>query len=308
MAPSADRDRRELAVLLKRGPAIFVYKGLQGQVAEGNYQRAYEIAKPLGDVEALFKAIWGLWFCANLSRRTAAARDRAEELVALAQRSGDESLILEAIHCRWSTSFFRGDAPRSLSDGREGIRHYDPDRHGRLAAEFGGHDPGRLRAYRDWAGAGADGPDARSGSRHRTRTFAGPVAQSSKQPGVRIHERDDDVPDHRRSSGRPALHVAGDRNRGPVQFAAAAIDQRLHERMGAGSRRRTGRRTWRHGGGVRANRRHGPAAAILCLPARQRPARVRRCGARAGAAGPDRGPRQRAGCRLLSAGGLSGAR
>ena len=142
MAPSADRDRRELAVLLKRGPAIFVYKGLQGQVAEGNYQRAYDIAEPLGDVEALFKAIWGLWFCANLSRRTAAARDRAEELVALAQRSGDESLILEAIHCRWSTSFFRGDAPRSLSDGREGIRHYDPDRHGRLAAEFGGHDPG----------------------------------------------------------------------------------------------------------------------------------------------------------------------
>ena len=142
MPPGGDRDRRELAVLLKRGPAVFVYKGLRGQVAEGNYQRAYEIAKPLGDDEALFKAIWGLWLCSNLSRRTAAARDRAEELVALAQHSGDELLILEAIHCRWSTAFFRGDVPRTLSDGREGIRHYDPDRHGRLAAEFGGHDPG----------------------------------------------------------------------------------------------------------------------------------------------------------------------
>ena len=142
MPPGGDRDRRELDVLLKRGPAVFVYKGLRGEVAEGSYQRAYAIAKPLGDDESLFKAIWGLWLCSNLSRRTASARDRAEELVALAQHSGDESLILEAIHCRWSTAFFRGDVLRTLSDGREGIRHYDPDRHGRLAAEFGGHDPG----------------------------------------------------------------------------------------------------------------------------------------------------------------------
>ena len=142
MPPGGDRDRRELDVLLKRGPAVFVYKGLRGEVAEGSYQRAYAIAKPLGDDELLFKAIWGLWLCSNLSRRTASARDRAEELVALAQHSGDELLILEAIHCRWSTAFFRGDVLRALSDSREGICHYDPDRHGRLAAEFGGHDPG----------------------------------------------------------------------------------------------------------------------------------------------------------------------
>ncbi len=142
MPPGGDRDRRELDVLLKRGPAFLIYKGLQDPAAERDYARAHEIAKPLGDDEALFKAIWGLWLCSNLSRRTAPARDRAEELVALAQRSGDELLILEAIHCRWSTAFFRGDVPRSLTDSHEGIRHYDPDRHGRLAAEFGGHDPG----------------------------------------------------------------------------------------------------------------------------------------------------------------------
>ena len=122
MPPGGDRDRRELAVLLKRGPAVFVYKGLRGEVAEDDYQRAYEIAKPYGNDKSLFKAIWGLWLCSNLSRRTAVARDRAEELVALAQHSGDRALILEAIHCRWSTAFFRGDVPRALSDGREGIR------------------------------------------------------------------------------------------------------------------------------------------------------------------------------------------
>ena len=142
MPPGPDRDQREFAILLKRGPAVFVYKGMQNPEAEQNYQRAYEIAKRLDDDAVVFKALWGMWLCANLQRRTSVARDRAEELVALAQRSRNDELILEAIHCRWSTSFFRGDVLKALADGLEGIKHYDPVRHNRLGAEFGGHDPG----------------------------------------------------------------------------------------------------------------------------------------------------------------------
>jgi hypothetical protein len=37
------------------------------------YQRAYDIAEGAGTEHELFKALWGLWFCANLGRRTAAA-------------------------------------------------------------------------------------------------------------------------------------------------------------------------------------------------------------------------------------------
>ena len=140
--PGPDRDQRELALLLKRGPAVFVYKGMQNPEAEQNYQRAYEVAAKLDDDHTLFKALWGMWLCANLQRRTSVARDRAEELVALAQRSRSDELILEAIHCRWSTSFFRGDVLNALADGLEGIKHYDPAQHNRLGAEFGGHDPG----------------------------------------------------------------------------------------------------------------------------------------------------------------------
>ena len=137
-----ERNRRELAVLLKCGPAIMVLKGVQSPEVEPIYQRAYDIAKALHDAHGLFKALWGLWFCANLSRRTAIARDRADELVALGQRSGDEALFLEAIHCRWSTAFFRGDVSQALEDAGEGLEHYVPERHSRLGAEFGGHDPG----------------------------------------------------------------------------------------------------------------------------------------------------------------------
>jgi class 3 adenylate cyclase/tetratricopeptide (TPR) repeat protein len=136
------RNRRELAVLLKYGPAILIFKGVQSPDVEQQYQRAYDIAEASDDEHGLFKALWGLWFCANMNRRTGAARDRADQLVALGRRSQDEALFLEAIHCRWSTAFFRGDIARLLSDSREGIRHYDLERHSRLGAEFGGHDPG----------------------------------------------------------------------------------------------------------------------------------------------------------------------
>jgi class 3 adenylate cyclase/tetratricopeptide (TPR) repeat protein len=137
-----DRNRRELEVLLKYGPVILIFRGVQGPDVEQVYQRAYDLAQQSDDEHKLFKALWGLWFCANMSRRTGIARDRADQLVALGRRSHNEALFLEAIHCRWSTAFFRGDIARLLADGREGVKHYDPERHSKLGAEYGGHDPG----------------------------------------------------------------------------------------------------------------------------------------------------------------------
>ena len=134
----------------------------------------------MADDHALFKALWGLWFWAGLGRRTDIARDRAEELVALAQRSGDETLFLEAIHCRWATARFRGDVSRALADAREGIRQYDPDRHSRLGAEFGGHDPG-VCAYSVAASALAELGKPREAIQHveQALTLAGKLNQPS---------------------------------------------------------------------------------------------------------------------------------
>jgi hypothetical protein len=79
---------------------------------------------------------------ANIRRKTALARDRASELVSLAQASGNSELVLEAYHCRWSTAFFRGDVDGALADGRIGMAEYDIERHRHLGILFGGHDPG----------------------------------------------------------------------------------------------------------------------------------------------------------------------
>jgi tetratricopeptide (TPR) repeat protein len=140
-SPPADGMRRQLDFLLKLGAASVVLYGSRSAEAEDAYTRANEIGQRLDDTTGLFQAKWGLWLNANLRRKTALARDRAGELVALAQNSGDEELLLEAYHCRWSTAFFRGDVAPALEDSRHGIELYDMDRHRHLGHAFGGHDP-----------------------------------------------------------------------------------------------------------------------------------------------------------------------
>jgi tetratricopeptide (TPR) repeat protein len=139
---SQERMRRQLDFLLKLGPALGVVRGMGSVEAEDAYRRAAEIGETLGDGTAVYKAKWGLWLNANIRRKTALARDRAGELVTLAQRSGDTDLLLEAYHCRWSTAFFRGDVAATLDNSRIGVETYDMARHRHLGHAFGGHDPG----------------------------------------------------------------------------------------------------------------------------------------------------------------------
>ena len=70
------------------------------------------------------------------------SRKLTEELTSLARRLGDESLLLEAQHCRWGDEALGGNVPQILETTEEGIRRYDAKRHAQLADAFGGHDPG----------------------------------------------------------------------------------------------------------------------------------------------------------------------
>jgi hypothetical protein len=128
LSDPAERMRRELDFLLKLGPALGLTRGMQSQDAEEAYRRAAEISEKLANGTALFRAKWGLWLNANLGRKTARARERAGELVMLAERSGDDHLLLEAYHCSWSTAIFRGDIASAIADGSLGIERYDMNR------------------------------------------------------------------------------------------------------------------------------------------------------------------------------------
>lgn len=139
--PPPDGMRRQLEFSLKLGSASVVAHGLQSVEAEQAYVRASEIGEKLDDGPKSFQAKWGLWINANLRRKTALARERASELLTLAQHSGDQELLLEAYHCQLSTALFRGDVSDVLEGGRHAIALYDMARHRHLAHAFGGHDP-----------------------------------------------------------------------------------------------------------------------------------------------------------------------
>ncbi|MGH6980340.1 MAG: adenylate/guanylate cyclase domain-containing protein [Stellaceae bacterium] len=139
---AGDRMRRQLDFLLKLGPAQMISAGYQSAEVEDTYRRAAEIGDALADGHASYKAKWGLWLNANFKGKSALARDRAQELVALAERSGDGDLLLEAYHCRWSTSFMRGEVAQALDDSGIVAASYDIARHSHLGPAFGGHDPG----------------------------------------------------------------------------------------------------------------------------------------------------------------------
>ncbi len=137
-----ERDRRTLALLLKLGPAISIIEGAQAPQLRDLYKRAEHLSRAVGNRDALFKSVWGLWYHANIARDLDDAADFAQELVHISQQSGDEDHTLEALHCRWSSALFRGDYLACGADAKRGAELYDKERHSKLGLIFGGHDPG----------------------------------------------------------------------------------------------------------------------------------------------------------------------
>jgi len=136
------RTRRELEVLLKDGPALVLLRGPQHPSVGEVYARAHERAEKVGDEEARFKSTWGLWFNAMVGRRLEVAKARANELVRVATAMEKEDLLLEGLHCRWSTAMFRGEVEESLAASADGMQRYDRAKHQWMGPIFGGHDPG----------------------------------------------------------------------------------------------------------------------------------------------------------------------
>ena len=140
--PETERVRRELDFLMKLGAAQTLALGPHSFEVANSLARAGEIAERVGDDAATYQAKWGLWYHASSSSKLALSRQRASELMALAERSHDDGFMLEARHCRFSTAFICGDVAGMVEDGRIGAESYDMRRHRHLGPAFAGHDPG----------------------------------------------------------------------------------------------------------------------------------------------------------------------
>jgi predicted ATPase/class 3 adenylate cyclase len=201
--------RRQLQFWLKLGSASVVAHGLQSVQAETAYIKAAAIGEELGDGPASFQAKWGLWINANLRRRTALARDRAGELVSLAQQSGDRELLLEAYHCQLSTAHFRGDVQGALEGCRHAIALYDMTQHRHLAHAFGGHDPGvcaHVQCGNSWQLSGEE----QQARQHFTQGIA--LAEMLDHPNSLAHGLHSTAMGHQFEGDREAAYTAAHRS------------------------------------------------------------------------------------------------
>ena len=135
-----DRHGREIELLIALGIPLAAAKGRGSAETMDAYRRATELCTRLGgETSQLFPALRGLWTGYRARGQMRTARDLADQLVAIARRSGDQSLLLEAHHVQWTTQFCLGEWRSVLEHTAEGLALYRPE-HFSHAFVYGGHD------------------------------------------------------------------------------------------------------------------------------------------------------------------------
>ena len=142
LPPGRDQMRQELRLLLALGPALQQARGFGAPEAEATYSRARRLCEQIGEPAELFQVLWGLWLYTAGGGRWASGRRLAEELLSLAERLGDRTLLLEANHALAPSTLLVGDPEATRRHGEQGMALYDREQHGSLAFLYGGHDAG----------------------------------------------------------------------------------------------------------------------------------------------------------------------
>jgi class 3 adenylate cyclase/tetratricopeptide (TPR) repeat protein len=139
---SAETLAEELEIRIAIGPVLMELKSPAAPEVEALYERALELVEQLGIESRRFTALWGLWYM-NFNRgRHAVALEAGEGLLAIARKSDDSGLLLEAHHALWPTLSGMGRPLQAILHAEQGVALYDRERHAAYAHLYAGHDPG----------------------------------------------------------------------------------------------------------------------------------------------------------------------
>jgi predicted ATPase len=136
-----ERARKELALQLTLGPALFATKDWTAPDVETAYTRAQVLCRELGESPDLFPALWGLFLFHIARGEIRTGLDQGEQLLSLAQRAQDPALLLQAHHALGPTYALVGDWASARIHLEQAIAHYDRRQHCTHAFLYGGHDP-----------------------------------------------------------------------------------------------------------------------------------------------------------------------
>ena len=179
----AGEKRRELEASLYSGlgGVLMATFGFGATEAEAAFSQARSLCKEIGKSPHVFPANWALWLFywgrASLDDANAITQD----LLAMAHKSSDTTLQLQAHHAAWATAFSRGELQSAMDHTSEGLRLYDAQSHPGTAGTYGDHDAGvcclnfraRILALR---GLAADALEASETALHQARGLEQPLS------------------------------------------------------------------------------------------------------------------------------------
>jgi tetratricopeptide (TPR) repeat protein len=140
---SPQRIQQELGLQMIRGLALRLMKGWSAPEIEPVFARARELCHQLKDPPELFPVLWALTLFHAIRGDLREYRRRADELMTMAQQSGNPAFLMGAHHLVGVSREFLGDmieASRILDRGRE---LHVPSEHSSYTAMYG-LDPGMI--------------------------------------------------------------------------------------------------------------------------------------------------------------------
>jgi DNA-binding winged helix-turn-helix (wHTH) protein/predicted ATPase len=137
--PHADqRAHQELALQVMLAAALTATRGYAAAEVERAYARARALCSSVGDTPELPAVLLGLARFYTVRGALPTARDVGRQLLASAEATQDQALLLVAHNILGQASFYMGELADALPHLERAIALYDPD----------AHSPGRARAFR----------------------------------------------------------------------------------------------------------------------------------------------------------------
>ena len=138
---SREHVQQELQLRLALGPPFMAVGGFGSSELERSFSRTRELCRQLGDPPELFPILCGLATYKQGRAEYQEMQTLSEQLVALAERTNDSAVLLQAHLVRGSCFVHMGRFVEARQHGERGQALYDPTRR-RTHADLYGMDPG----------------------------------------------------------------------------------------------------------------------------------------------------------------------
>ena len=133
---TAERDQKELMLLIGRGLPLTAIRSYADEDVGDNYRRAHAICNRMGDAPQIFPVIQGLYRFYLVGAQLQAALDTTGQLLEIATKAQDQTLLMEAHQAQAFSHGFRGELAPAQEHFDKCMALFDPE-----------HYRGRMHLY-----------------------------------------------------------------------------------------------------------------------------------------------------------------